>query len=86
MSNPAKSATLTAREAAAALGISVRSLWAAVASGVLPKIETGVRAMPKARSVPVFGTLTMPNGQTIRTMREDAFQAALAGSGNKPVR
>lgn len=32
---------------------------------------------------PVFGTLTMPNGQIIKTMREDAFQAALIASGNK---
>ena len=28
----------------------------------------------------VFGTLIMPNGQQIRTMREDAFQAALAAT------
>jgi len=31
----------------------------------------------------VFGTLRMPNGQIIETMREDVFQAALIASGNK---
>jgi hypothetical protein len=28
----------------------------------------------------LFGVLTMPNGQQIRTMREDAFRAALAAT------
>ncbi len=37
----------------------------------------------QATAGPVFGTLTMPNGQIIETMREDAFQAALIASGNK---
>ena len=32
----------------------------------------------------IFGILTMPNGQRIRTMREDAFRAALAAI--RPVR
>ncbi len=36
-----------------------------------------------ANAPSVFGTLTMPNGQVIKTMREDAFQAALVRSGNK---
>jgi cold shock CspA family protein len=34
----------------------------------------------------VFGTLTMPNGQRIKTMREDAFRAALAASGQRGSR
>ncbi len=34
----------------------------------------------------VFGTLRMPNGQIIKTMREEAFQAALIASGNKKPR
>jgi CspA family cold shock protein len=34
----------------------------------------------------VFGTLTLPNGQRIKTMREDAFQAALAASGQRGSR
>lgn len=37
----------------------------------------------RATARPVFGTLRMPNGQIITTMREDAFQAALIASGNK---
>ena len=40
--------------------------------------------MPSKGSGKIFGILTMPNGQRIRTMREDAFRAALAAI--RPVR
>jgi hypothetical protein len=32
---------------------------------------------------PVIGTLTFPNGEVIRTIREDVFQAALASAARK---
>jgi AcrR family transcriptional regulator len=66
---------LSVAEVAERAGFSVASiyLW-----------ETG-KAHPGDRSK-VFGTLTMPNGQRIKTMREDAFRAALAASGQRGAR
>jgi hypothetical protein len=50
--------------------------WAAARVDKHPAARPAVTAVKNPRRV--FGTLTMPNGQQIRTMREDAFLAALA--------
>lgn len=47
--------------------------------GTPPVLRTGSRGAGSA----VFRTLTMPNGQSLRVMREDAFQAALAATRRK---
>jgi hypothetical protein len=49
----------------------------------LADLSDDLRArLPPAR---LFRTLTMPNGQKIRVMREDAFRSAVQAS-NKPPR
>jgi hypothetical protein len=48
------------------------------AAAIRPTSKRDAAAVPRPGKV--FGVLTMPNGQQIRTMREDAFLAALTGT------
>ncbi len=56
---------------------------AASKAGV-PDVKATAAAIPDYR--PVFGTLAMPNGRRIVTMREDVFRAALAAAAGKSNR
>jgi hypothetical protein len=46
-------------------------------------IESERKTASKASFGPVIGTLTLPNGETIQTVRSDVFRNALAAIGRK---
>jgi|GEM_PF-4734818 len=59
---------------------SLMQLWRRKAGtqAVVPDITADTSVIPDYR--PVFGTMAMPNGHRIVTMREDVFRAALAAA------